>query len=117
MLIVESMTRSECVKEIKYIYNYRMLKSVISMHNNIETIELQSYGIELERQDLVDGLLTGIERNVIRSISPDRHKVHNLLRLLYDNEVSPIHLVDVLGDKVDEYIIDFDDIVSEKAMV
>lgn len=87
------------------------------MHNNSEVIEIQSYGIELERQDFVDGQLTGIERNVIRSISPDRHKVHNLLKLLYDNEVSPIHLVDVLGEKVDEYIIDFDDIAREKAMV
>lgn len=117
MLIVESLTRSECIKETKYIYNYRILKSIISMHNNSEVIEIQSYGIELERQDFVDGLLTGIERNVIRSISPDRHKVHNLLKLLYDNEVSPIHLVDVLGEKVDEYIIDFDDIAREKAMV
>ncbi|WP_407644975.1 DUF6514 family protein [Clostridium polyendosporum] len=42
------------------------------------------------------------------SISPQRHKVHNLLKMIYDNGVSPRHLIDILGEYVDTYVIDFD---------
>ena len=42
----------------------------------------QAFGIEAERQDL-------------------------LLSLIHDNQVSPIHLVDILGEYVDEYVSDF----------
>ena len=33
--------------------------------------------------------------------------------MLYENEVSPIHLVDIIGPYVDEYVNDFNKIYSE----
>ena len=48
-----------------------------------------------------------IERNEIRKISNSKTKVEWLLNLLKDNNVSPIHLVDILGSYVDEYVSDF----------
>ncbi|MBI6873250.1 DUF6514 family protein, partial [Clostridium aciditolerans] len=92
-----------------------LLKGNISITYGVDTIEVQSYGIEIERQDLVDGKLVNIERDCVKSISPERHKVHNLMKLLYDNNVSPIHLIDVLGDYIDEYIVDFDKEIKDIA--
>jgi hypothetical protein len=39
------------------------------------------------------------------------------MRMLYENAVSPIHLIDVLGEYIDEYIIDYDLYISETAIM
>lgn len=107
-MVVENLIRTESVDEIKCNYYYRLIKGKILITYETNTVEVQSYGIEIERQDLQDGKLINIERDCVKNISPERHKVHNLLKLLYDNLVSPIHLIDVLGEYIDEYIVDFD---------
>ncbi len=109
MLILEQMSRAEKVEEKDAIYVYRLIKDTLLLPFNDEKIEVQSYGIEVERQDLINGVVVGIERDKVKTISPQRYKVRNLMKLLYDNMVSPIHLVDVLGEYVDEYVIDFED--------
>ncbi|KZL93265.1 DUF6514 family protein [Clostridium magnum] len=107
-MVVENLVRTENVEKIRYNYFYRLLKGKISIPCEIDAIEVQSYGIEIERQDILNGELVNIERDCVENISPDRNKVHNLLQLLYDHAVSPIHLIEVLGEYIDEYIIDFD---------
>ena len=68
----------------------------------------QAYGIEVERQDVVDGSLVTVERDSIDLISPNKEKVEVLLNLLAKNNVSPIHLVDIIGEYVDQYVGEFD---------
>lgn len=111
-MVVENLVRTESVEKIKYNYFYRLLKGKVSISYETDTIEVQSYGIEIERHDVLNGELINIERDFVKNISPDRDKVHNLLRLLYDHAVSPIHLIDVIGNYIDEYIIDFDREIS-----
>lgn len=115
MVIVESLIKNENLGEAKYNYFYRMVRSEISLTCEDDPIEVQSYGIEIERQDVVNGQMVNIERDCVKSISPHRHKVHNLLKLLYDNQVSPVHLIDILGEYIDEYIVDFDEALKEIA--
>lgn len=86
-------------KEMKY--SYRLVRE--------NFFGGQAYGIEVERQDFINNKLIFIERNEIRKISNTKSKVEWLLNLLNDNKVSPIHLVDVLGSYVDEYVSDFKD--------
>ena len=52
--------------------------------------------------------INNIERDSVEYISPALYKVNSLLSLLYNNNVSPVHLVDVIGEYVDEYVEDFD---------
>ncbi|PRR86359.1 DUF6514 family protein [Clostridium luticellarii] len=111
-MIVENLSFNKIVRNMKYLYFYRLLKEKVSVPYQNEVVKVQSYGIEVERHDVMDGKLVNVQRECIKSISPERYKVHNLLKLLYDNQVSPIHLVDVIGDYVDEYILDFDKQVS-----
>jgi hypothetical protein len=113
MMIVESMVRNEICEDMKKNYFYRLTKDKITLEFGEEPMEVQSYGIEIERQDIVNNSIVNIERDSVKSISPHRHKVHNILKLIYDNCVSPVHLIDVLGDYVDEYIVDFDEALKE----
>lgn len=117
MVVVENMNRSVTEKGIKYNYFYRMTKCKISQSHDNDTMIVQCYGIEVERQDIIDKSIKFIERDSIKVISPDRHKVHNLLKLLYDNIVSPIHMVDIIGSCADEYASDFDYCEREIATV
>ncbi|WP_125153993.1 DUF6514 family protein [Clostridium rectalis] len=116
MVVVENLTRYVKEGEVEYIYSYRLLKGKISLNYGADSIDVQAYGIEIERQDKLNGNVFNIERDRVKSISPQRHKVHNLLRLMYDNSVSPIHLIEILGDYIDEYIIDFDNVVKDIAI-
>lgn len=67
----------------------------------------QVYGIEVERQDIIDGELVKIERDSVNYISTHKEKVKKLFDLVSKNNVSPIHLIDVIGEYVDEYVSDF----------
>lgn len=113
MMIVESMVRNEICEDMRKNYFYRLTKDKVSLELGQAAMEVQSYGIEIERQDILNNSIVNIERESVKSISPHRHKVHNLLKLLYDHCVSPVHLIDVLGDYVDEYIVDFDEALKE----
>ncbi|MFL0196084.1 DUF6514 family protein [Clostridium sp. WILCCON 0269] len=107
-MVVENFISTETVEDMKYVYYYRLLKGKAVITYQKDRIEIQSYGIEVERQDILNEKLVNVRRDCIESISPYRHKVHNLLKLLYENKVSPLHLVDTIGDYVDRYILDFD---------
>lgn len=112
MLIVENVGRIEYRDNVQYNYSYRVIKDKVTFLDG-DKQEIQSYGIEIERQDIIDGKLVGIERDSVKCISPHRHKVHDLVKMLYDNLVSPIHLIDILGEYIDEYITDFDEILKD----
>ena len=100
MLIVKNLMDSEEKEDkTKIIYNYRLTKE--------NYLGGQAYGIEVERQDFVEGVLVNIERDKIRKISNIKEKVNNLLEIIHKNKVSPIHIVDILGEYVDNYVIDF----------
>lgn len=119
MIVVECITRNEIIEGMSKNYIYRLTKSNVSISldidSNSDSMEVQTYGIEIERQDIIDDSIINIERDSVKSISPHRHKVHALLKLLYDNCVSPIHLVEILGEYIDEYIIDFNESQKEIA--
>ena len=112
MLVVENLCRREMCDNVQFNYSYRIIKDKV-IFSDYDKLEIQSYGIEVERQDIVDDKLVKIERDLVKCISPHRHKVHNLLKMLYDNIVSPVHLIDILGEYLDEYITDFDEILKD----
>ncbi|WP_203527839.1 DUF6514 family protein [Clostridium thermarum] len=113
MMVVESLNRTESLGDITYIYSYRLTRGHISMNLKSENVLVQTYGIEVERQDFISGIMVNIERDRAENISPQRYKVHNLLRMIYEQGVSPIHLIEVLGEYIDDYIIDFDTYAAE----
>lgn len=87
--------RDDC--EIKYLY--RLTEK--------EFWGKQVYGIEIEKEAITDREEIGIARNSVEIISPDESKVRKLLDMLYNYKVSPVHLIDIIGEYVDEYVSDF----------
>ena len=78
-------------KEVKYIY--RMTEKNI--------INRQAFGIEIERQDFNDGQVVNLERDYVSLVASEEKRANDILLLLFNNLVSPIHLVDIVGEYSD----------------
>ncbi|MBM6860819.1 hypothetical protein H9X78_10025 [Clostridium saudiense] len=104
MKIVESLSLAIENNGKKIMYFYRLTQC--------QTKIGQAFGIEVERQDLKEDILVNIERDSVDIISTKENKVRSILELLYKNNVSPIHLIDVIGSYVDECVEDFNEVES-----
>lgn len=93
-------------EDVEYRYIYRLTKK--------DFRGITAYGIEIERKDYVGLTNVNLERDRIEVISSHIHKVKQLLVKLYTNQVSPYHLVDLVGSYVDEYAYEFDSEMEEK---
>lgn len=116
MFVVENMYSKKTCDNIEYTYSYRLTKTNVQISTSKGKNYVQAYGIEAERKDMSDGVIVNVERESVKVISPERHKVHNLLKILCDNSVSPIHFIDVLGEYIDEYANDFENVLDDVAM-
>jgi len=115
MVVIENLYKKVTDGDVNYTYFYRLVKSQISVSMYDEFTKVQAYGIEIERQDISNGSVVRIQRDCVDNISPQRYKVKNLLKMLYDNTVSPIHMIDILGEYIDEYTSDFDEMLKNIA--
>ncbi len=55
--------------------------------NGVRLYDLARQGIEIEREDFVHNILTNIERDSVEKISPNKEKVFELVRKLYNFQV------------------------------
>lgn len=116
MKILEELISTKREGQIVYTYSYRLTCGDFNICLGDKASKFKAYGIEVERKDFRDTSLESIERNSIPYISPYRHKVKALLNTLYKNDVSPIHLVDILGSCVDECAFDYEESSIEKSV-
>lgn len=111
MEVVEILKKKVEMPDKVYEYEYRLIRGEFIVYHECENIKIQSYGIEVERKDVEDNKVINIERDNIKNISNNKDKVHKLMEILYNNIVSPIHFIEVLGLQVDECVSDFDIII------
>ncbi|KEH98889.1 DUF6514 family protein [Clostridium botulinum] len=111
MLIIENLCRSEDREDVRYDYSYRVVKNKVAFPG-IYKVQIESYGIEVERRDIVNGFLVNIERDSVKNISPNKEKVIALVKMLYKHTVSPLHLIDILGEYIDNYTMDYDEMMN-----
>lgn len=100
MNLVEEYNTVNSDTDIEFRYAYRLITR--------EYKGIIAYGIEIERKDYVGLKNVNLEREKIDMISVHRHKVKQLLMKLYNNQVSPIHLIDIVGRYADEHVYEFD---------
>lgn len=108
MNLVEEYTAINSDSDVEFRYAYRLIKK--------DYKGIIAYGIEVERKDYVGLKNVNLERERIDIISIHRHKVKQLLMQLYNNQVSPIHLIDIAGSYADEHVYEFDIVAEEKVI-
>lgn len=100
MDIVEEYTSIDT--ENNFEYKYRLTKSLYK--------KIIGYGIEVEGKNSNNSDNAFFEKNSVELISINMHNVKALLIKLYENRVSPIHLIDIIGEYVDKHVYEFDNI-------
>ena len=108
MNLVEEYTSINRDDDVEFRYVYRLIKK--------EYRGIMAYGIEIERKDYVGLKNINLERKKIDMVSPHKYKVKQLLRKLCDNQISPVHLIDIIGSYADEQAYEFDNGIQEQAI-
>lgn len=98
MKIVKVLSKKVEVEEMLYDYSYRLIACSLKGR--------EIFGLEIERFDYLDGELINIERDSIKKISDEVLKVNELFDIITDNIVSPIHLIDIIGEYADRYVLE-----------
>ena len=83
--------------EMKYSYLMESRK-----YNN-ETV----YGIVVKKESIKNKVVVSTIEDRVDIISKKKEVVQKLLDLLYRNQVSPIHLIDIIGETVDNCVLEF----------
>lgn len=99
MKVIKNLCKEVILEDVCCKFCYRLIETCLR--------DTKIYGVEVERKDFRGDVLTNIERDSIEFISPNMDKVEKLVSKLYKFEVSPIHLVDVIGEDVDDSVADF----------
>ncbi|HEY5561889.1 MAG TPA: DUF6514 family protein [Clostridiaceae bacterium] len=106
-MIVENLTKTLLENGKKYTYNYRLVKekALLPIEAPDSNNAIDTYGIAIEVEIYAEGRIE-VLKNHVRDISSKQSKVHNLLNCLYEHTVSPVHLLEVVEDELDKYIVD-----------
>jgi hypothetical protein len=97
-------------------YKYILLESERIMESIEEKSLIPCFGIEVVREDIEDGEIYGVEKDRIEVMTTYRYKAVRFLRKLYDNCVSPVNFIEIAGPIADEWVGDFDEILSGTAV-
>lgn len=62
-----------------------------------DTTENTVYGIEVVKRSYLDGN-TNIEKKIIKNVNDDDHIINKILKILKENEVTPISAQEVIDD-------------------
>jgi hypothetical protein len=92
----------------EFLYRYFLIETTKDLHIDGQTLRVPCCGIEIIREEIVGRDTISSYSESLECISPVRSKVINLIEYLRDNEVSPVHLTDIVGEMVDEWVVDFD---------
>jgi len=94
--------------EEKRCYKYYLIQGKVKIEDEKGCHFIDSYGIEVIREDYSGNKKVYTEREVILNVNPNKEKVYALLCKIAEGLLSPIHLVEYFDEIADEYLRDFD---------
>jgi hypothetical protein len=91
------------------LYRYFLIKSNRDIERNDNVVSVPCYGIGIESEITLNGEIVSTYDDTIDAVSSIEEKVLKLITMFRDNNVSPVHLVDIAGEYTDEWVDDFDE--------
>jgi hypothetical protein len=104
-----------CERNRQAMYRYILLEGEKEVEYFGRKVVLPCFGVEIVREDMEAGSIYHVEKDGIESITTYRYKAVQLLKRLYDNNASPIHLMDIAGPIADDWVSDFDELLNDTA--
>ncbi|MDE4543468.1 DUF6514 family protein [Thermoanaerobacterium sp. R66] len=109
---------SEYVSTINYgdkmiVRKYAVVKSEVKVFNGGENVDVPSYGIEIAEQITEKGIVKEELGDVVVHVSPYKDKVEDMAKRFCIDDLSPLHLSDIMDDLYYQYIDDYDEYAKE----
>jgi translation initiation factor 2 beta subunit (eIF-2beta)/eIF-5 len=111
-MIIETLKSNMVCEENTVEYTYNLVQSELEVNTNGERRVIDVYGVEIESEVKNKDKHVERYREHVGCITPNRYKGSELLGLLRNNGVSPIHLIDIIEEYIEEYYADFDEVVQ-----
>ncbi|WP_346889983.1 DUF6514 family protein [Clostridium sp. UBA1056] len=111
-MIIETLKSNMVCEENTVEYTYNLIQSELEVNTNGERRVIDVYGVEIESEVKNKDKHVERYRENVGCITPNRYKGSELLGLLRNNGVSPIHLIDIIEEYIEEYYADFDEVVQ-----
>lgn len=92
----------------EFVYIYYLTESTKDITIEDLEVSVTSYGIGIIREEIADGKVIDTFEDRFDAVSPVKSKVLSLIDFLVDNEVSPLHLIDVIGESIDNWVTDYE---------
>lgn len=107
-MIIETLKRNyNCGEEnLEYIYN--LIEGELKLHNGKEKYSIKAYGVEIESIITNHDKIVHASREEVKYITPYKFKGREFLNMLEKNMVSPIHLLEITEELIEDYYKDFD---------
>lgn len=96
--------------ELEYIYNLTERKLSLEVEGKEE--EIITYGVEAQSYLVKENKKVLVFRDAIDVLTPYKHKAKEFINILKKNEVSPVHLLDIAEEIIEEYYLDFEKVVQ-----
>lgn len=90
-------------------YTYNLIQSELEIYMHGEKRVIDAYGVEVESKVKDKNSAVNEYKEEVKYITPYRYKGSEFLKLLKNNKVSPIHLLDITEEYIEEYYGDFDE--------
>lgn len=84
------MNKQQTEEEVN-INDFKLIYSLTETEIELEGEKYITYGIEVEKQSLCE-----LEKAVVNDITTDRKKAEEIIEKMKNNEVTPVHLYDVM---------------------
>lgn len=107
-MVIETLRCNCDCGEEKLEYIYRLIQRDLHLYSDDKEFFIKSYGIEVESKIKNEDKIVQAFTEEIKYISPYKYKGSQFLHMLERNMVSPIHLIDITEELVEEYYKDFD---------
>lgn len=88
-------------------YTYRLIQSDLHLENEGEKYCIKAYGVEVESKRKSNDKIVQDSKEVVKFVTPYKYKGSQFLHMLEKNMVSPLHLVDIAEEVIEEYYKDF----------
>lgn len=98
-MVIEKKVTTKYIDGIERVYVYKVTQQ--KQHSILE------YGVKATREDISKGERVTMVENEVEFISPKKELVIGIVNILSRNEVSPIHLKEIVCDFVDAESINF----------
>lgn len=89
-------------------YTYKLIQRDLQLENKDGDHCIEAYGVEVESRRKNNDKIVHASKEEVRYITPYKYKGSQFLHLLEKNMVSPIHLVEIVEEMIEEYYKDFD---------